>query len=188
MSITLATLISVCAPLVHPLTMNALIGVESAGNPYAISINAIHALQQAGLEVPIVDPQPTKTTDAVTRSRALVAHGYTISVGLAQINSTHVPALRQQGVASSLADLFDPCTNLRAAQYVLLQCWAREAPSGAEVLVRTLSCYNSGSPTIGVANGYVGRVTQTAACLLRVRPGARSRSRCGYERNAHVHS
>jgi type IV secretion system protein VirB1 len=183
MSTALATLIGVCAPLVHPLTMHALIRVESAGNPYAISVNAVRALRQTGLKVPDIDPQPTGARDALARSRWLLAHGYTVSVGLAQINSIHVSLLQRLGVASSLADLFDPCTNLRAAQHVLLQCWTG---SGAGNLTRTLSCYNSGSPTIGVANGYVARVTRAASCLIGSQPGAHSSSRCDLQNVAHA--
>ena len=63
--------------------------------------------------------------------------GHDIDVGLLQINSGNFPWLHL-----SLAEAFDPVQSIRA---------------GARVLT-AISQYNTGSPTRGLANGYVQRV------------------------------
>jgi type IV secretion system protein VirB1 len=91
----------------------------------------------------------------------------TASVGIAQINIERMGWLQAQRVATRVEELLDPCTNLRAAQAILMECWARESlapPHSASPspLHRTLSCYNAGNPTTGLRNGYVQRVSWAA--------------------------
>jgi type IV secretion system protein VirB1 len=166
----LVALLTACAPLVHPVTMSAVVSVESAAHPYALSINYPERLVREGREVPALDSQPASAREAMGWTREFLAQGYTVSVGLAQINVERIDWLKAQGIARNLADLFEPCRNLRAAQAILLECWNREADAPLLPprlrLHRTLSCYNSGNPVTGLRNGYVHRVTREARRVL----------------------
>ena len=165
MSITLAALMTTCAPLVHPTTLRALIHVESAGNPYAVSVNRPQALNEEGIDPPEFDP-PRDLREALQLTRTLAGQGFTTSVGLAQINIEHL-----QGLKLRLADLFNPCINLAVAQRILIGCDSAQpqaaTPNPRLRLRRTLSCYNAGNFTTGLTNHYV--ITVTRAALHRAR-------------------
>ena len=157
---TLATLMATCAPLVHPTTLRALIDVESAGNPYAVSVNRPQALSNAGIDPPGFE-QPTNAREALQLTRALAEAGFTTSLGLAQINTAHLRKFHLH-----LTDLFNPCTNLAAAQRILLDCDAAQlsaaVPRSRARLHRTLSCYNTGDFTTGIRNNYANTVGRAA--------------------------
>ena len=167
MSTALASLIAACSPLVHPATMQALISVESAGNPYAVSINRPSAWRRSGAELPAFD-QPRSETQARDLVEALSAAGYTTSVGLAQINTENLRGLRL-----SVSALLNPCVNLYVAQQILVACDASTLPTRLAIpsthLHAVLSCFNSGNATTGIRNGYAGRV-RSAALLLATNP------------------
>ena len=150
-----------CAPLVHPTTLGALIEVESNGNPYAVSINHPQALTGRGVELPAF-AAPHSKREALELTQSLLARGLGVSVGLAQIN---VEQLAQEHLR--LADLFNPCANLAAAQRVLLDCEANQPRhivlSAALRLRRTLSCYNTGDYDTGLRNHYVLNIRHAAA-------------------------
>jgi type IV secretion system protein VirB1 len=171
-STSIATLIALCAPLVHPVTMAALLSVESAADPYAISINYPERLARVGRAVPVLEHQPNSAREAVAWTRWFLSQGYTVSIGIAQINVERLAYLKQRKAVRDLTELFDPCTNLRAAQEILLDCWQqdRAAGGGRGRVARTLSCFNSGDPRTGFKNGYVRRVALAAA---RTAPPAR---------------
>jgi type IV secretion system protein VirB1 len=154
MSTTLAALIAACAPLVHPTTMLALITVESAANPYAISINRPDSWRVAGIELPTF-PQPQTAASAQQLVTRLESDGFTTSVGLAQINTEHLAKWQLP-----LTALLDPCTNLQLAQAILIDC---AADDGRATLPQILSCFNSGNASTGIANGYAARVYAAAA-------------------------
>ncbi len=160
MTITLATLIATCAPLVHPTTLRALIEVESNGNPYAVSINHPQALKDRGIELPAV-AQPHSKREALELTRSLLSRGLRASVGLAQINVDQLAEERLR-----IADLFNPCANLAVAQRVLLDCAAHQPRhvvlSAALRLRRTLICYNTGNYATGLRNHYVFNITRAA--------------------------
>jgi type IV secretion system protein VirB1 len=169
---TLTVLIATCAPAVHPTTLRALIAVESAANPYAVSLNRPEQLWDAGLMNPgdVIGRQPTSLAEALQLTRRLLQRGLTTSVGLAQINIEHAPRLHL-----TLAQLFDPCINLQVAQQILLDCdRAQRSPdiqvftTAATRLQRTLSCYNAGNYRTGFTNGYVERVLRAATRLHAV--------------------
>ncbi len=158
MGTTLAVLIATCAPLVHPTTMRALIAVESAGNPYAVSLNRPTRWTSLGVELPRFDP-PQSAAQAQGLVATLRAAGFTTSVGLAQINVDNLGTWNLP-----LQALLDPCTNLRLAQQVLLDC-QRAFGKGTSGLPALLSCFNSGNTTTGIANGYVNHVRWAALRL-----------------------
>ena len=187
----LAALIASCAPQVHPLTMSALIRVESTGNPHAVSINRPKSQQRAGRVLPSFE-QPRDAAAALDLAQRLHAQGFTTSIGLAQVNTEHLPALRL-----SLAQLLDPCTNLQVAELVLIDCTAApvaydEAASDAAPttelsppsLSAVLSCYNSGNTRTGIANGYTTRVA-SAAMALNASFVASSEAQPSQARSAH---
>jgi type IV secretion system protein VirB1 len=165
MTTNLAALMMTCAPLVHPATLHALIEVESAGNPYAVSVNRPEALERAGIELPSYE-QPQTPGAALQLIRSLSALGLSTSVGLAQINVEH---LRVLGVR--LPELLNPCKNLSLAQRILLDCDASQAPrspvSVHRRLRRTLTCYNSGHFEENPANHYASDVARAAARQAR---------------------
>jgi type IV secretion system protein VirB1 len=154
MSTALAAFFASCAPLVHPTTLAALIRVESAGHPYAVSLNHPERLAARGLDpAALIARQPTNSAEALSVTRQLLQQGLTTSVGLAQINIEHLTSWHRP-----LADLFDPCTNVHLAQRILLDC----ARAGAAGLDETLSCYNTGDSRDGLTNGYVRRLQRAA--------------------------
>ena len=71
----LPTLISECAPDVSPITMGAILKVESANNPYAIGIVGSH-----------LAIQPASKEQALQVALGLHASDTNFSVGIAQIN------------------------------------------------------------------------------------------------------
>jgi type IV secretion system protein VirB1 len=159
---TLTTLFATCAPHVHPETLRALIAVESAGNPYAVSLNRPEQLADAGVKVSdFYTRQPTSTADGLQRAHRLLSLGLTTSIGLAQINIEQAPHFQL-----TLAQLFDPCTNLTVAQRILMDCdraQHHDRGNAKSRLHRTLSCYNAGNYETDYTNGYVARVVNAAA-------------------------
>ena len=144
-------LISQCAPDVDSLTMLAIVKVESGGQPWAININGGYQLVR----------QPRSQAEAVVTARHLVRLGYSIDVGHAQVNSANWPWLNL-----SAESAFDRCTNLRAAQTVLLDCFKRAPAVEPQMALRqALSCFNTGSFSAGFSNGYVARVLKAAAAI-----------------------
>lgn len=140
----LDALLLACAPLIAPDTAAALISVESRANPYAIGVVAGR-----------LDRQPRNLAEAVSTARALEAGGWNYSVGLAQINKTNFV---RHGL--SIETAFDPCSNLRAMQSILGECFGR-ASARAEpqvALRRAFSCYYSGNFQTGFQHGYVQKV------------------------------
>ena len=141
----LLDLIMVCAPMVAPNTMMAVIHVESRAHPWAIG-NPMQPLRR----------QPTNYQDAVLRSKYYISMGHNIDMGLAQVN---VKTARRLGV--SVEQLFDPCTNLSVAGVVLQENYARAMKQygpGQQALLAAISSYNTGSMTRGWSNGYVKKV------------------------------
>ena len=146
--IDLAALVLSCAPLVAADTAQALIKVESGGNPFAI-----------GVVGGVLVRQPTNRAEAVATVTALEAAGWNYSVGLGQINRRNF-----QRYGLSLATAFEPCANLAAMQGILGECFFRASlrvatntPKQA-ALRNAFSCYYSGNFLTGHLHGYVGKV------------------------------
>lgn len=59
------------------------------------------------------------------------------ALGLMQINTIHLPALRKQGITRN--DLFDPCTSQKVAAWVLADCLKKKGEVWAAV-----GCYYGG--------------------------------------------
>ncbi len=135
-----------CAPSVAADTLKALVKTESGFNPFAIGV--------VGDSV----RQPQSLQEAVFTVTKLVAAEKSFSVGLAQINSANFAAL---GLTAE--QLFDPCTNLKAAAVILGKCYEKGAlKDEARALADALSCYYSGNEKTGYEHGYVDRVIANA--------------------------
>lgn len=132
---TLAALLATCAPQVAPETGLRLVQHESRANPYAIGVNGPY----------VVRPQPVTSAQAVATAKRLLA----------------LPGVRSIDVGLSLEQVFEPCTNLKVMQSVLLPSYERAVlvhGPGQQALQRALSEYNTGHPSRGIANGYVRKV------------------------------
>ncbi len=139
-----------CAPEIHPLTMGYIVGHESGNSHFAINVN----LAKGQAAPPFKSPATLQEAEAYVSW--LETHGYNFDVGLGQINSKNFP-----GLNVTASQLFDGCENLRAAQTVLKACYlsaTKVYPAGQQALRHALSCYNTGSLTAGLTNGYVAKV------------------------------
>ena len=138
-----------CASGVAPSTIAAVVHTESKGYQFALNVNGV-----ARQPVP-----STNATDAARVARAYIARGYSVDLGLGQINSNNMTAL-----GLTWDNVFDPCTNIGAAGTVLAGNYhqVRDGRLPQEALRIALSMYNTGSRTRGFRNGYVGRVLSNA--------------------------
>ena len=153
---TFRTLTTLCAPLVHATTAQAIVSTESTFNPHAIGVVA-GSLQT----------QPRNIEEALATAQALRTQGRNFSVGLAQIKLRNLDRF-----GMSFADGFDACKNLQAMQVVLSECFERAGSKDESQasLRRTLSCYYSGNFTTGFRHGYVSRVVSYAQKTARAPP------------------
>jgi type IV secretion system protein VirB1 len=156
---TLRHLAQVCAPNVAPDTIEAIATAESGLYPYALSVNyPAHSARSLGYKESnlFLADQPKTRKEAINWTRWLLKHGYTVSIGLMQVNIEVAPTLHIQP-----GTLFEPCANLAAAARILAQDYATQA-HGRDGLIRSFSLYNSGSTSIGILNGYTNAIIQSA--------------------------
>lgn len=148
-----------CSPGVAPATIAAIVQTESRGNELAINVNGL------GRKVAL----PTSVAQAVAVARAYVAQGYSVDLGLGQINSRNMKKL-----GLTWDNVFDPCTNLAAAGAVLAGNYHRVSAGlhPQRALRIALSMYNTGSQSRGFANGYVSKVVGNAGYSDGIQPVA----------------
>lgn len=144
----IAALASQCAPNVAPQTVAAIVQTESHGRPFALNVNG-------GKQPP---PQPDAASAAATAQRYIAA-GYSVDLGLGQINSRN---MRWLGL--TWETVFDPCKNIEALGRVLTQNYngaivGRDPQTALRI---ALSLYNTGSSSRGFRNGYVAKVVRNA--------------------------
>lgn len=139
-----------CASEVATEAVVPLVMTESGGDDMAINVNR-------GPRV-----RARSVAEGAALVRQYMALGYTVDVGLAQINSQNF-----SGLGVSVEQVFEPCTNLRLASKVLQQGYglASRHYTGLDAISATYSLYNTGTLTRGFRNGYVGRVWSAAAGL-----------------------
>jgi type IV secretion system protein VirB1 len=141
-----AAVIHQCAPAVAPAVVMAIMRTESGFDPLALHVNGNVRLRSP----------PQSASQAATWSDWLIGNGYSVDMGLMQINSRNLAALNL-----TTADAFDPCRNIRAGASILTAQYGRAAHSsgsGTEALLRAISAYNTGTFKSGFRNGYVARV------------------------------
>lgn len=147
--IGLELLIEQCAPEIAPSTMQAIIKVESGGDPWAIGNNTLHKK---------VTPSPKTKDEAIATAKYYIAMGHSLDLGLAQINSANLGKL-----GLSVDEVFDPCTNLKASSNILKGFYAQAKTKygdGRKALAHALSGYNTGSLYRGQT--YVDRIVNAA--------------------------
>jgi type IV secretion system protein VirB1 len=144
----LVALASQCAPTVAPETVVAIVLTESSGDPFALNVNG--GRQPA---------RKANAADAAATAQIYVAAGYSVDLGLGQINSRN---MRWLGL--TWETVFDPCTNIAALGFVLTSNYnAVKAGRDPQSALRVaLSMYNTGSQTRGFTNGYVAKVVSKA--------------------------
>jgi type IV secretion system protein VirB1 len=141
-------LASQCAPNVAPQTVAAIVQTESHGRPFALNVN--------GGSQP---PAQVDAASAAATAQRYIAAGYSVDLGLGQINSRN---MRWLGLTWNT--VFDPCTNVAALGRVLTQNYnaaivGRDPQSALRVAI---SLYNTGSASRGFRNGYVAKVVGNA--------------------------
>ena len=97
-----------CAPMVAPTTIAAIIQIESGGNSLAIGVNA------AGVK----KPHPKTIQEAVIIASYYIQQGYTVDLGLMQINSRNL-----KGLGLTLEQALDPCQNIQAGSRILTRSY-----------------------------------------------------------------
>lgn len=141
-------LLAICAPLVDPVTIAAVVQNESGGNPLAMHDNT------SGRSY-----SPGSVGDAVELAKRLIADGHSVDLGLAQINSKNL-----QWIGMTVEQSFDACSNLQASQQVLVDAYKR---AGGD-LKGTLQIYNSGK---AAGSQYASRVYGKAGVVVPAIPG-----------------
>ena len=141
----IAAALLACAANVAPVTLQAIIQVESGGNPLTVNVNGVR-----------VQPSPAKTAaEAAQIARAYIARGFSVDLGLMQVNSRNLSFL-----GLTIEDVLDPCINVRSGGEILTANYAEAARSrgaGQAALQAALSAYNTGDFYRGFGNGYVAR-------------------------------
>ncbi len=160
-----------CGPTVEPTTLRAIMRVESDARPFALYVNG--ALTQ---------PAPARSAaEATATAESWIARGFSVDLGLMQVNSRNLTAL-----GSTVAEMFDPCANVRAGAAILTADYLSAVatrPDPQTALRAALSAYNTGSFERGFYNGYVAKYYGpgagardgpiiTAAALRPARPSA----------------
>jgi type IV secretion system protein VirB1 len=138
-------LVQSCAASVGPVTMKAIISVESGGNPLAIDDDTDHRSYS-----------PRTLAQAQAIAARMISESHNFDAGIAQVNSRNFAA---QGINAE--NIFDPCTNVQAGARILGRSyqaaarllWIGHPPRTADeehmqeqlALRHAFSIYNSGS-------------------------------------------
>ncbi|MGB7301776.1 MAG: lytic transglycosylase domain-containing protein [Burkholderiaceae bacterium] len=142
--------IAACISGVAPGTVEAIIRVESAGNPLALATNPRQTL-----------PPVRTLAQARELLDKLLAQGVNVDIGLMQINSQHLKRFSVSG-----RDLLDPCTNVFVGSSILASDYQRallkHQGNAQNALRAALSAYNTGSLSRGLTNGYVNKILEAA--------------------------
>ena len=154
LSTSIMALAKRCAPNVAPVTLGALVAHESANNQFAVNVNGGYSLPK----------RPATRTEALEAIQWLKKEGLNYDIGYGQVNSSNFDNLKV-----TAESLLDGCNNLRASSTVLADCYSRAVQrigEGQKALRHALSCYNTGSQTLGFKNGYVAKVVAQADTLI----------------------
>ena len=150
-------LILACAPNVAPYTIQEIIRVESNGNPIAVNVNTRNGAKFKHKRI-------TTKLDAIAVSNAAIAAGHTVDMGYMQVNNANL-----KGLGYNVADMFDPCKNLKAGAHILTAAYSdalSRYDNEQEALRAALSRYNTGSFSRGFRNGYVAKFVNSPPAAL----------------------
>jgi len=136
-----------CAPSVAPATLAAIIQVESGGNSLALGVNAPrHRIRKL---------KPHSIPEAAFLARYYIDLGYSVDLGLMQINSNNL-----KGLGLTIEEVLEPCQNLQAGSRILTRSYqgaVKRYGEGQPALKAALSAYNTGNYEQGFQNGYVAK-------------------------------
>jgi type IV secretion system protein VirB1 len=142
-----------CAPQVAPDTMLAVARHESGLQPWSVHDNNTGKTIVGASEY-----------EAIATAQQLIAAGHSVDMGLMQVNSANLP-----GLGVSVRAVFKPCANMAAGAAVLTAAYraaSANTKSIDEALRIALSLYNTGTPSAGFGNGYVGQVEDKASTYV----------------------
>ena len=148
------------APHVAPQTIAAIIRVESGGNEFAVGVNCSGAKRV----------HAKSAQEAAAQARYFISKGFSVDLGLMQINSRNLP-----GLGLTIEQAFDPGTNIQAGAKILARGYrgaVRRYGPGQSALKAALSAYNTGNYDTGFKNGYVAKffpcvgVARSLTCML----------------------
>ena len=154
-----AALQSRCLPTVPLTTLNAIILVESGGNPNAMQIDFPRALlkrwhlQEGTLRL---ERQPATEREALEWLEYFERRNISVDLGLMQVSTAEA---HRRGLPPE--SLLDPCFNLRAGWQILDSAYQLESKTygpGQEALQHAISRYNTGDTQRGIENGYLARI------------------------------
>ena len=134
-----------CAMNVSPVTLEAIVRVESGGNPIALNVNRLAGRQ----------PRASSAAEAARLAHSYIAQGFSVDLGWMQVNSRNLPRL-----GLTVEQVLDPCTNIAAGGRILTANYAdavRRWGEGQVALQAALSAYNTGNFSAGHRNGYVAK-------------------------------
>ena len=155
----IAALQSRCLPAVPLTTLNAIILVESGGNPNAMQIDFPRALlkrwhlQEGTLRL---ERQPATEREALEWLEYFERRNISVDLGLMQVSTAEA---HRRGLSPE--SLLDPCFNLRAGWQILDSAYQLETKTygpGQEALQHAISRYNTGDTQRGIDNGYLARI------------------------------
>ena len=138
-------LLQECAREVAPVTMAAIIGTESSGWPWTINVNGL----------PSGSMRFSTKQAAVMAAVRYIRMGYKVDMGLAQIDSENLGWL-----GLSVRQVFNPCSNLRAAQRILIGAYRQAGSAGTQSLDGAFQAYNSGNTS---GDGHYAKVVYRQA-------------------------
>ena len=133
-------LLQACAPEVAPVTMAAIIGTESSGWPWTINVNGL----------PDGSMRFSTKQAAIAAATRYIRMGYKVDMGIAQVDSENLSWL-----GLSVQQVFSPCTNLQAAERVLVGAYRQAGAAGTVSLKGAFEAYNSGNTN---GDGHYARV------------------------------
>ncbi len=132
---------------------------ESSGNPNAIQNDFPQGLlKRWGLAEGTLrlKRQPTNQCEALDWLAYFQSYDIFVDLGLMQVSTAEA---KRRGISPE--SLLGPCTNLQEGWQILEDAYQIEEKiygPGQEALQHAISCYNTGDPQQGIANGYLARV------------------------------
>lgn len=157
----LISLLSTCQTSVDPITLQTIVNVESAKNPYAIAVVNGKSIY------------PKSEMEAVNTIKELDKKGLNYSVGIMQVNQSN---FKKYGL--TLDSAFNSCKNIQAGAEIFKNCYFRAKNKfknldEQQLIRKASSCYYSGNFTRGYKKeksdnkSYVERINEK---VPRIKP------------------
>ena len=131
--------------------------VESAKNSFTVNVNSNGKS--------LVSFNPKTKNEAKTIATEWMNKGYTVDVGLMQLNSENFSKFN-----ISIDEALEPCTNIKVASTIYNNFYKLTNKDDNEILriKQALSGYNTGNLKTGFENGYVAKYEISSTDLVAV--------------------